>query len=138
MKKVFIIIIILLIITIGISVYFRGTPFTNSCWPSVCKTLVEENKTVKIEENKTIKNEENKTITPENRGQVRDEMRLAGCPDQLIINKMPTIIDPDTKSDGKSTQQNSYYIKDGARVEISEYDSIWVSANCEVPTEVVY
>lgn len=125
MKKIFIII-ILLIIIFGISVYFRGTPFTNSCWPSVCKTSIEENKIVPNEENKTIKNEE-KIITPENRAKVRDEMRLAGCPDKLIINKMPGI-----------TTNDSYYIKDGARVEISEYDSVWVSANCEVPSEIVY
>jgi len=126
MKKIFIIIIILLVLTIGISVYFSGSPFTNSCWPSVCKTSVEENKIVPNEENKTVKNEE-KVINPENRAEVRDEMRLAGCPDKLIINKMPGI-----------TKKDSYYIKDGARVEISEYDSVWVSANCEVPSEVVY
>ena len=137
MKNIFIIIIIVLVLIIGISVYFRGTPFTNSCWPSICKTLIEENKLVPNEENKTIKNEE-KIINPENRAEVRDEMRLAGCPDKLIINKMPTIIDSDSNSTGKSAPQNSYYIKDGARVEISEYDSLWVSANCEVPSEVVY
>lgn len=131
MKKVFIIIIIILILAIGTLVYFRGTPFTNSCWPSVCKTSVDENLP-----KKTVINdkEEDKAITPENRAEVRDEMRLAGCPDKLIVNKMPIIVDPGTKS----TEQNSYYIKDGSRVEISEYDSVWVSANCEVPTEVVY
>jgi hypothetical protein len=123
MKKI---ILILAIIIIGILGYIKYNQLNT-------KDVVDEklpDQTV-IDENKTIIKEtqidQNKTITPENRGEVRDEMRLAGCPDKLIVNKMPG-----------TTPKSSYYIKDGARVETSEYDSVWVSANCEVTTEVVY
>jgi hypothetical protein len=49
------------------------------------------------------------------------------CPDEMIVNKMP------------GTQpQSSYYIVDGIRREISEFDSNWVTENCSVPVQEVY
>jgi hypothetical protein len=61
--------------------------------------------------------------------QIRDELSKKGCPDQLIVNKMP----------GPGSQvKSSYYVKDGKRVEIAEFDPIWVKTNCDVPTEEVY
>jgi hypothetical protein len=52
---------------------------------------------------------------------------VRACPDELIINKMP------------GTQpQSSYYIIDGVRREISEFDTQWIGDNCNVPTQEVY
>jgi len=65
---------------------------------------------------------------------IRAEMSVVGCPDQKIVDKMPSVID-DT---GVISPPKAYYIKDGKRVEISEYDQIWVSANCEVPVMEVF
>jgi hypothetical protein len=49
------------------------------------------------------------------------------CPDEMIINRMP------------GTQpQSSYYIVDGVRREISEYDTEWIADNCNVPVQEVY
>jgi hypothetical protein len=55
---------------------------------------------------------------------------LKECPDEMILNKMP--------STGSSKVPSSYYIKDGARREIQEYDGEWVRANCTVPVKEVY
>jgi hypothetical protein len=122
MKKV---ILILAIIFIGILGYIKYNQLNTK--DVVDTKLPVQNQNQNQTPIKETKIDENKTITPENRAEVRDEMRLAGCPDKLIVNKMPG-----------TTPKSSYYIKDGARVEISEYDSVWVSANCDVPTEVVY
>lgn len=63
---------------------------------------------------------------------IRAEMSQIGCPDEMIVNKMPGV------ADNKSSNLiNSYYIKNGKRVEISEYDPIWVNANCEIPVQEV-
>ncbi len=55
---------------------------------------------------------------------------LQECPDEMIINRMPSIDDSDTN--------NSYYIKDGKRHEISEYDAVWVNMNCKLKVQEVY
>src|SRR3989344_6189853 len=55
---------------------------------------------------------------------------LKECPDEMIINKMP--------STGYSKVPPSYYIKDGIRKEISEYDIDWVGSNWTVPVQEVY
>lgn len=54
---------------------------------------------------------------------------LKDCPDEKIINRMPGPVSSETKE---------YYIKGGERKEISEYDNVWVTANCTVPTQEVY
>lgn len=52
------------------------------------------------------------------------------CPDERIENHMPTI--------GISNQPaNSYYIINGMRREITEFDTNWVQNNCTIPTQVV-
>lgn len=68
-------------------------------------------------------------MSEEERNALRADLIKASCPDELIINKMPNI---------SSQKPESYYIKDGKRVEVSEYDSIWVNANCEVPITEVF
>lgn len=55
---------------------------------------------------------------------------LKECPDEMIWNKMPRT--------GFSNTPSSYYIKNGARTEISEYDGEWVRTNCTVPVQEVY
>jgi hypothetical protein len=52
--------------------------------------------------------------------------KIAECPDEKIINRMP------------GSGESSYYIKDSARKEISDYDSQWVETNCNIPTQTVY
>jgi hypothetical protein len=53
---------------------------------------------------------------------------LQYCPDEMINNQMP----------GPGGAKPSYYIVNGERKEISEFDSAWVAANCNVPTQTVY
>jgi hypothetical protein len=48
---------------------------------------------------------------------------LKECPTSLIKNNMPAVF-PSVNSD--------YYILNGERKEISDFDAEWVSANCEV------
>jgi hypothetical protein len=55
---------------------------------------------------------------------------LKECPDEMILNKMP--------SAGYSKVPRSYYIKDGVRKEIQEYDDEWLRANCTIPVQEVY
>lgn len=60
--------------------------------------------------------------------EIRKEMGDIGCPEMMIINKMP----------GPGASKEPYYIDNGKRVEISDYDPIWLKANCEVPVQEVY
>lgn len=59
---------------------------------------------------------------------IREEMGALGCPEMMIVNKMP----------GPGPKKESYYIVDGKRVELNEYDPIWLNANCEIPVQEVY
>jgi hypothetical protein len=52
---------------------------------------------------------------------------LRECPDQKVINAMPG-----------TEPRPSYYVRNGQRREISEYDAAWVAKNCFVPEETVY
>lgn len=58
---------------------------------------------------------------------------LKECPDEMIWNKMPRV-------DGASRPKlpPSYYIKDGVRKEIQEYDGEWLGVNCNIPVQEVY
>jgi hypothetical protein len=49
------------------------------------------------------------------------------CPDEMIVNKMPG-----------TSPQSSYYILDGNRREISEFDSEWVKNNCNIKVQEVF
>lgn len=55
---------------------------------------------------------------------------IKDCPEEKIINKMPSV--------GTSSTPKEYYIYKGERHEISEFDSIWISKNCQVKTTDVY
>lgn len=56
--------------------------------------------------------------------------KLKVCPEEKIINKMPSI--------GTPSGESSYYILNGKRREISEFDADWVKANCQVKEQEVY
>ncbi|MDO5524261.1 MAG: hypothetical protein Q4G48_09495 [Bacteroidia bacterium] len=62
-------------------------------------------------------------------GKIRD------CPDTMIDNRMPRIIDENTEADALPGQ---YYIYKGERREIAEFDTAWVNRNCDVEVQVVY
>lgn len=55
---------------------------------------------------------------------------LRECPDEKIVNRMPAIEPGDAG--------NEYYVVDGARREVGEYDAAWVEANCQVPVQEVF
>lgn len=65
-------------------------------------------------------------MSDEDREEIKEEMRKAGCPDEKIINRMP------------GSQSSSYYIKNGERREIFEYDDVWVQKYCVVPVQEVF
>lgn len=52
------------------------------------------------------------------------------CPDEWISNQMPGEV-------GDSSTRE-YFIVDGRRVEISDYDIEWVVKNCSLQKEIVY
>jgi hypothetical protein len=58
--------------------------------------------------------------------------KLQVCPDEKIINKMPT--DIATKYFGP---KRTYYILDRQRREISEFDNDWIENNCNVTITTV-
>lgn len=61
---------------------------------------------------------------------VPSSVLLQECPDELIYNKMPSI-EPDT-------MVRSYYILNGERYEIAEFDEDWVRQNCTIPVLEVF
>ncbi len=56
---------------------------------------------------------------------------LQVCPTEKIINKMPTIYPNQNSS-------STYYILNGVRRELTEFDQNWVGTNCAVPIQTVY
>ncbi len=57
--------------------------------------------------------------------------KLKICPDSKIKNQMPTV-----QSD--NNPMSVYFILNGQRRELSEFDLNWVGSNCNVKEEVVY
>lgn len=132
MRKFFIVIIILFLIGMLTYQIYKSSI---SCWP-FCPGLNEEGKEVireGLEQSTSTSTSTDggvmeRDLTEEERNQIEQNLIKAGCPDEMIVNKMP----------GVGSGNDSYYIKDGKRVEISEYNNIWVKANCEVPVQEVY
>lgn len=58
---------------------------------------------------------------------------LKECPDEMILNKMPRV-----EGASRPKLPPSYYIKDGVRREIQEYDHEWLRNNCTIPVQEVY
>jgi len=55
---------------------------------------------------------------------------LQVCPDEWIQNDMPPTL--------KSEKDRQYYILNGERRELSEFDSDWVNKNCNLEKQIVY
>lgn len=62
----------------------------------------------------------------------RKSKLIKQCPEEWIINKMPTV-------NSKNNLPNEYFIIDGERKEIENYDLKWIRNNCKTlePT-IVY
>ncbi|MEX0932915.1 MAG: hypothetical protein WDZ77_02340 [Candidatus Pacearchaeota archaeon] len=60
-----------------------------------------------------------------------ENLKLKICPDAWYDDQMPTII-------GSNNPPSQYFIIDGERRELSEFDVDWIKENCEVnePTVV--
>ncbi|MBE8719567.1 hypothetical protein [Sphingobacterium pedocola] len=58
---------------------------------------------------------------------------LRDCPEEKIVNRMPTIRDSDTED-----KPTSYFIYKGERRELSEFDLEWVAKNCSVEETIVH
>lgn len=52
------------------------------------------------------------------------------CPDEWIVNKMPGVVGDDNPRE--------YYIIDGKRWEISQFDRVWVENKCNLAPQEVY
>lgn len=61
--------------------------------------------------------------------------KIQDCPEMMIDNRMPRIIDENSKSPALPSK---YYIYKGERREIAEFDTAWVNKNCDVEVQVVY
>jgi len=57
--------------------------------------------------------------------------RMQECPDEWIQDRMPTV-------GGYDDKEGEYFIKDGKRMEISEFDLQWVNENCNIKPKIVY
>lgn len=62
--------------------------------------------------------------------QCENKNLIKDCPEEKIVNKMPTV--------GDSKLPNEYYIYKGERKEINEFDATWISENCKVPVTEVH
>lgn len=52
------------------------------------------------------------------------------CPDEWIDNQMP--------GDSSDKLQRQYFIMNGERRELEEFDVLWVQKNCNLTKQVVY
>ena len=67
----------------------------------------------------------------------KDAILLKNCPDYLVTNKMPCVCSTDQCPECENPPR-TYYILDGNRRGITEFDQEWVQQNCDVKEEVVY
>ena len=58
---------------------------------------------------------------------------LRACPSQVIINQMPAY-----QSYSNQNLPSTYYIYNGQRHELSEFDQAWVAGNCNIPVQQAY
>lgn len=60
------------------------------------------------------------------------------CPEEMIVNRTPSIDRSGETENGNTPQRLNYYIVKGKRIEIDQLDIIWISKNCTVPVTEVY
>ncbi len=58
------------------------------------------------------------------------EQKLQLCPDEWIENRMP--------SAGTPSQADQYFILNGERRELKDFDLEWIRKNCSVKPQIVY
>lgn len=61
--------------------------------------------------------------------------QLQMCPDEWIVNKMPTVTDPNSTA---TTTPNEYYVYQGTRREVWEFDRDWIAQNCSLTAQEVF
>lgn len=104
------VLLLILIILLGVTIY-----------------LIKQNKIETLFDNKFTKDEQ-VVIKDKN-----SKLLLKFCPDEKISNQMPTSVMP-----GEPESVKDYYIYKSARYEIADFDSGWVSSNCNIKEMVVY
>jgi hypothetical protein len=62
---------------------------------------------------------------------ITSSQSLQVCPSQKIVNQMPTVYP-------NQSLPSTYYIMNGVRHELTEFDQNWVGVHCSVPTQTVY
>lgn len=60
------------------------------------------------------------------------------CPDEMIVNEMPGIDRSGETTNDVEATRSSYYILNGERREIDEFDTAYIAENCTVPVQSVY
>lgn len=60
------------------------------------------------------------------------------CPEEMIVNEMPGIDRSGETKNEIDPMRSSYYILDGERREIDEFDTAYIAENCTVPVTSVY
>lgn len=56
--------------------------------------------------------------------------QIQACPDEWIVNKMPGLVG--------DTAPKEYFIIDGVRRELRDFDLNWISQNCDIEKQEVY
>ena len=59
-----------------------------------------------------------------------NQVKIQQCPERWIDNQMPTT--------DKNKTQTQYFILNGARRELSEFDLVWIQKNCALEKQTVY
>jgi len=67
---------------------------------------------------------------------ISEDTKLQTCPDEMIDNQMPRVVFDDASL--ANANNTKYYILDGERRELSEFDEDWVKENCKVKIQTVY
>ncbi|MFH1802318.1 MAG: hypothetical protein ABH864_02590 [archaeon] len=79
-------------------------------------------------------------IDPESRRDIvdlfNDEGKLRVCPDEWYDNQMPCSCEGDDCS-GCNDVPSQYFIVNGERMELSEFDIDWIDENCDLEPMVV-
>ncbi len=63
---------------------------------------------------------------------------LRTCPEEMIVNEMPGIDRSGQTVDEKIPTRSSYYILNGERKEVDEFDTVYIAENCTVPVTSAY
>ena len=68
---------------------------------------------------------------------IATEGLLRACPDEWIRNEMPCICaDDDPECEG--CKDREYFITNGERGELEDFDVSWIEKNCELEKQIVY